>query len=82
MQVVGQISLDFGGALAPEAIRFRADIRYNTQGGKYLVVQDFTTLKSVSGGGADILLGVLKSALQEALDLKGESLLVLDGWAD
>lgn len=70
--VAGQISLDFGGDIAPDAIRFSAVI---SGGSKGLTVLDFTTLKTVSGGGADILLGVLKSALQEALNLKGESLL-------
>lgn len=75
--VTGQISLDFGGDIAPDAIRFRAVISH---GGGFpwapgLVVETFQTLKTVSGGGADILLGVLKSALQEALNQRGESLL-------
>jgi hypothetical protein len=75
--VTGQISLDFGGDIAPDAIRFRAVLEH---GGGFpwapgLVVQSFQTLKTVSGGGADILLGVLKSALQEALNQRGGSLL-------
>ena len=74
--VTGAISLDFGGDIAPDAIRFRAVIGH---GGGFpwapgLVVESFSTMKTVSGSGADILLGVLKSALQEALNQR-ESLL-------
>ncbi len=71
--ISGQMSLDFGGSsegLVP--VRFAAFVEADGMGS--WVVKSFTTQKSVSGGGAEALLNVLKSALQEALSLKGEAL--------
>lgn len=70
--VMGQMSLDFGEAEKPDAVRFAAMVKPIAD---RWVVQSFTTQKAVSGSGADIILGVLRSAFQEALNLKGESLL-------
>jgi hypothetical protein len=71
--ITGQMSLDFGGSSEGlAAVRFAALVAADGMGS--WVVKSFTTQKSVSGGGAEALLGVLKSALQEALTLKGEAL--------
>jgi hypothetical protein len=71
--VRGSIALDFGEGHPPEAIYFGATVLLIE--GSSWVVTSFGLKKTVSGGGADVLLGVLKSALQEALRLKGKSLL-------
>lgn len=70
--VSGQMTLDFGGSIEPDAVRFAADIE-DMGGG--MEVRTFVPLRAVSGGGADVLIGVLKSALQEALDVRGDALL-------
>lgn len=70
--ITGQMSLDFGGNVQPDAVRFAAQVVPDEMG--TWTVKSFTTQKTVSGGGAEILLGVLKAALQEAVTMKGESL--------
>lgn len=70
-EVRGMMTLDFGGE-QPDAIRFTAVIE--DLGGGW-GVRDFQTQRAVSGGGAEILLGVLRSAFQEALEAKGDMLL-------
>jgi len=72
--ITGQMSLDFGGTSSNElaAVRFAAHVEPDDMGN--WAVKSFTTQKSVSGGGADLLLGVLKAALQEAISAKGEAL--------
>lgn len=68
----GQMSIDFGGDIQPEAVRFIAEVTL-TDG--LFRVRKFTPIKSVSGGGADIILGVLRDALQEAFTTRGAQLL-------
>jgi hypothetical protein len=70
--VFGQMSIDFGGGTPPDAVRFGAAVRQ--EGDRYVVVS-FQPQRSVSGGGADIILNVLRGALQEAFDSKGAQLL-------
>lgn len=70
--ITGQMSLDFGGNVKPDAVRFAAHVEPDDMGN--WAVKSFTTQKAVSGGGAEILLGVLQSALQEAISTKGADL--------
>lgn len=72
LMVAGQMSIDFGGEIQPDAVRFTAGL---APGGKSYQVVWFTPTKTVSGAGADLILGVLEAALQEALDVKGATLL-------
>jgi hypothetical protein len=70
--VSGAISIDFGGDVAPDAIRFQARI-FQSEGLFFVI--DMETMRTVSGGGADILRNLLEAALAEALNQRGESLL-------
>lgn len=72
MAVEGQISIDFGGDIHPDAVRFNATIESTPKG---YVIHAFDPKKTVSGGGAEMLVNVLRAAFQEALDTKGAQLL-------
>lgn len=74
IQVTGQMSIDFGGDVQPDAVVFTSTISDTPKG---FIVHSFDMVKTVSGGGAEILLGVLKSAFHEALTLKGRQLLTV-----
>jgi hypothetical protein len=74
-RVMGQISIDFGGDIQPDAVRFSATVSTVGDKGDKFVVHAFETVKSVSGGGAEMLVNVLRAAFQEALDTKGKQLL-------
>lgn len=70
----GQITIDFGGGTSnPDAVRFKAQVTQDPEG--RFTVYEFVPVKTVSGGGAELLIGVLRSALQEALNVRGESLI-------
>lgn len=73
-EVRGLMTLDFGSD-QPDAIRFTAVVE--DKGGGW-DVRDFQTQRAVSGSGAEILLGVLKSAFEEALEARGDALLGTD----
>jgi len=70
--ITGQMSIDFGGDVQPDAVRFGAFV--STDKNSNWMVESFVPQKTVSGGGAEILLGVLKAALQEAISTKGAAL--------
>ena len=70
MDVQGVMAIDFGGG--SDNVRFTANVI--SSGGEFIVTS-FSPLRSVSGGGADVLVNVLKAALQEAFQTKGQSLL-------
>ena len=74
IQVTGQMSIDFGGDVQPDAVVFTSTISDTPKG---FVIHSFDMVKSVSGGGAEILLGVLKDAFQEALNMRGRQLLTV-----
>jgi hypothetical protein len=73
IEIYGQMSLDFGGDETPESIRFAATLQIVKDA---FVVKEFIPVKSINGAGAGILLGVLRSALTEALVLKGGALVM------
>ena len=70
MDVQGVMAIDFGGG--SDNVRFTANVI--SSGGEFIVTT-FSPLRSVSGGGADVLVNVLKAALQEAFQTKGRALL-------
>lgn len=72
LKVVGVMNLAFGATDIPTPIRFIASIAM--MGDSYAVV-DFAPVKPVTGSGSEALVGVLRSALQEAFAMKGASLL-------
>ena len=70
MDVQGMMAIDFGSG--SDNVRFTANVI--SSGGEFIVTT-FSPLRSVSGGGADVLVNVLKAALQEAFQTKGRALL-------
>lgn len=72
MDVQGVMAIDFGGGSAPDSVRFTANVI--SSGGQFIVTS-FSPMRAVSGGGAEVLTNVLKAALQEAFQTKGQSLL-------
>jgi hypothetical protein len=75
-EVIGNMFLDFGGPSTNEKIRFTAQVNYFGGSTADFSVAGFETMKSVTGSGADPLLGILRNALEEALYKSGRSLLL------
>ena len=69
--VAGIMQVDFGSGTG-EPIRFTAQVG---QVGEAYMVRSVSPLRPVSGGGADVLIGLLQGALQEAFTQRGASLL-------
>ena len=71
MAVGGIMQIDFGST-PTEPIRFTAQV---ARMGDAFVVRSAAPIRPVSGGGADVLVGLLKAALQEAFTQRGAALL-------
>lgn len=69
--VGGMMLIDFGSGTS-DPIRFTAMV--SQVGGMYQVLS-VSPVRAVTGGGADVILGVLRSALQEAFNQRGDQLL-------
>lgn len=70
LDVSGAIDLDFGGDAPADTVLFTCVVEPAT----YHVMSIMPT-RSVSGGGAEMLIGILKAAVQEAFDQKGAQLI-------